>query len=123
MKPFPLMLFAFALLLTPTSAQNRHPGAELFTPTRIDYLATVLQASLRRDAVSEDDFDLGITYTDSETILIYVRYHPNADRKIINMTIESAHRVIKTTAHGYGWDGWVKIKEDVDVYKPSDLKP
>jgi hypothetical protein len=46
MRPFPAALFAFVLLLTPTNAQKYHPGAELFTPTRMDWLTTTLQAAL-----------------------------------------------------------------------------
>jgi hypothetical protein len=68
MKPFSLMLLAFALLLTPTSAQKYHPGAEPFTPTRIDWLVTTLQASLRQDGTVDNPFDLNITDTDPETL-------------------------------------------------------
>lgn len=65
------------------------------------------------------DFSLDITTPDSDTILIYVRYLPSVDRPSMNSTIDTARRVIHITAKGYGWDSWLKIKEDVEPVKPS----
>jgi hypothetical protein len=83
MRPFPAALLVF-LLLTPTSAQKYHPGTETFTPTRMDWLVTTLQASLRQDASMESPFVLSITDPDSETIVLYVRYFSNVERTIMN---------------------------------------
>ena len=120
MKAFPAALFAFALLLTPTSAQNKfHPGAEPFTPTRIDWLTTTLQAALREEPTQDNDFDLQITYADPETLLIYVRYAPDVERRRMNKSIDTAHKVIAITVKSYGWEQWVKVKEDVEPYKEN----
>jgi hypothetical protein len=107
-----LGLFAYS------NAQSKnpfHPGAEPFTPTRIDWLTTTLQASLREDELETDRFQLQITSPDSETIVIYVRYLPDVNRESMNIAIDAARRVIQITAKSYGWDGWVKIREDVQL--------
>jgi hypothetical protein len=58
-----------------------------------------------------------ITSGDLETVVIYVRYAPNTDREIMNTYINSAHYVIETTVKAYGWQDWVKVKEDVAMRK------
>jgi len=112
-----VVLLCVALVL-PAKAQKSsppHPGAEAYTPAKIEWLATVLQADLRTELTEENKFLLSITYRDPETILIYVRYLPTVQREIMNTTIAGAREVIKTTAKSYGWDVWVKIEEDVQV--------
>ena len=92
-------------------------GAMPFTPTRIDWLTTTLQASLRDDRLDSDGFMLQITAPDPDTILIYVRYTPTVRREIMNTEIEAARKVIEITAKGYKWD-WVKIREDLAMVSP-----
>jgi hypothetical protein len=98
--------------------QKRSPGLQPFTPTRIDWLVTYLQASLREDLTEEKNFNLNISSSDPETVVIYVRYFPTVDRKIMNADIDTARKVIHVVAQTYGWDGWVKIKEDVELAEP-----
>ena len=95
----------------------KQPGAEPYIPTRIDWLTTVLQASLRTERLQEDGYLLQITSPDSETILIYVRYLPTVNREIMNTGIESAREVIKITANSYGWGKWLKVREDIQMVK------
>jgi hypothetical protein len=49
--------------------------------------------------------------------VIYVRYSSNVDRAIMNKSIDTAHYVIDTTVKSYGWQDWVKVKEDVAMVK------
>src|SRR3989442_16007138 len=101
-------------------AEALRPGLQPYIPTRIDWLTIALQASLRTAMTEENRFTLQITSPDSETILIYVRYLPNVDREVMNMRIDTARKVIQITAKSYGWDSWVKIKEDVQMGKPNN---
>ncbi len=104
------------------SAQQRdlsRPGLQPHIPTRIDWLTAVLQASLRADMTEESKFVLQITNPDSETILIYVRYLPNVNREVMNMHIDTAREVIRITSKSYGWDKWLKVREDVRLEKPD----
>src|SRR2546425_564385 len=102
------------------NAQQRraaHPGAEPYIPTRIDWLTTTLQASLRTE---ESKFTLNIANSDSETILILVRYRPDVDREIMNLSVDAARQVIRITAKSYGWNGWLKVREDIQMKKAGE---
>jgi hypothetical protein len=111
------VLILCLLAANPVLAQQRKivsPGAEPYTPTRIEWLTTTLQASLRTE---EPNYSLQITSPDYETILIYVRYFPTVNREEMNIMINSARKVIHITAKSYGWDSWLKIREDVQMQK------
>jgi hypothetical protein len=96
------------------------PGFQPYTPTRIEWLALSLQSNLRQDATVDSPFSLNVVNSDHETILILVRYQPNADREIMNMSVETAREVTQITAKSYGWNSWVKIKERVEMVKPRN---
>ena len=96
------------------------PGLQPFTPTSIDWLTTTLQASLRQEAMSSDGFALQIASPDPETILIYVRYTPHVNRKAMNSSIHTARQVIGIIAKRYGWDGWVRVREDIQRVQPPN---
>ncbi|MGF6664814.1 hypothetical protein QF000_006482 [Paraburkholderia atlantica] len=114
------LIAATALVVDSIPAQqsiSQHPGLAPYTPTRIEWLATVLQADLRTEAIADDGYLLQITYSDPETILIYVRYLPTVKREVMNVTIDGARRVIAITVRSYGWDSWVKVKEDIQMQR------
>ena len=106
-------------MATAQQGLGNRPGAQPYIPTRIDWLTTTLQASLRSDLTEESRYLIQITSPDSETILIHVRYLPNVNREIMNMNIDSVREVVKITAKSYGWDKWLKIREDVQIAKES----
>lgn len=112
-----LSVFVYANVHT----QKLSPGAVPFIPTRIDWLTTTLQASLRDEEMQTNGYTLEITSPNPETILIYVRCSPDVNREAMNMSIDAARKVIQITAKSYGWDNWVKIQEDVEPAK-SDNK-
>jgi hypothetical protein len=99
--------------------QKTSPGMEPFTPVRIDWLVTTLQANLRESRLDDKKFTLNITASDPETVDIYVRYLPTVDRRTMNLSIETARKLILIKSKSYGWDGWVKIKEDVEPADPT----
>lgn len=95
------------------------PGLQPYTPNRIEWLALMLQAQLRQDATADSPFSLNVVNSDHETIFIFVRYQPNADREIMNMAVDTAREVTQITAKSYGWSSWVKIKERIEMVKPK----
>lgn len=95
------------------------PGLQSYTPNRIEWLALILEAQLRQDATVDSPFSLHVVNSDHETILIFVRYQPNADREIMNMAVDTAREVTQMTAKSYGWSSWVKIKERIEMVKPK----
>jgi hypothetical protein len=120
-------LMLFAALVLPAKAekdQPSHPGVESYSPTKIEWLAVVCQADLRSEISEESMFQLSITYSGPETIVIYVRYLPAVRREIMNRYIATARNVIKTTAKGYGWESWVKIEENIQMIdSPREQDP
>ena len=122
MNAFRLVVVSCVLVVMVGSAhpQDRtasRPGLQPYVPSRIEWLTTTLQASLRTDLTEETKFVLQITSPDSETILIYVRYLPDVNREVMNINIDSAREVIRITARSYGWDKWLKVREDIQMGK------
>lgn len=107
-------------LAEPTQSK---PGLQPYAPSRIEWLALLLNSQLRQDATVDSPYSLAIVNTDHETILIFVRYQPNVDREILNTAVETAREVIQITAKSYGWEKWVKVKERVERVKPKEGRP
>jgi len=119
-----LSAFVSIFLYAHVVPQKTSPGLEKFSPTRIDWLTTTLEANLREELTQERGFSLDFTYNgnDPDTIIIYIRYLQDMDavnREIMNMNIETARAVINTSAKRYGWENWVKVKEDIKPGKPN----
>jgi hypothetical protein len=93
-------------------------GARPFTPTRIEWLTAMLQANLRDEKIDTDGYLLQITNSDADTIVIYVRYIPTVRREAMNSSIDAARSVIQIHAKSYGWDKWLKVREDIQMEKP-----
>ena len=95
-------------------APNR-PGLTPYTPTKIEWLALAVNSQLRQDASGDSPFFLSVVQVDHETLLIFVRYYSTVNREIMNSTINTAREVIMITAKSYGWDKWVKIREQIEM--------
>ena len=93
------------------------PGLEPYTPTRIEWLTMDLEASNRVELSSETGCSLDYATADSDTVTIFVRHLPTADRRIINMAVDTARKLITSSAKRYGWDGWVRVREDIEMAK------
>jgi hypothetical protein len=103
-----------------TEQQTRsQPGLTPYTPTKIEWLALTMRASLRQEASTGSPYSLDIIPVDHETLLIAVRYRPTMSREILSETIDTARDIIRRTATSYGWDNWVKIRESVEMYPPT----
>jgi hypothetical protein len=120
---FRALLFTQVLLAVPPGSSQQtpatHPGSAPYTPTRIDWLTTTLQANLRSERLEEDGYILQITSPNPETIRIYVRYLPTVNREAMNTGIDAAREVIHITAKSYGWDGWLKVTEDIQIARKA----
>lgn len=93
---------------------ERLEGWKPFTPSRLDWLATTLNASGRISYEMDRHFVLlyaGVEKDD--TILIYVRYTADVNRYAMNTAIESARKVISIKAKSRGWDKWLTVREDI----------
>jgi hypothetical protein len=95
------------------------PGLTPYTPTKIEWLALAVNSQLRQDASADSPFSLAVVQSDHETLLIFVPYDPTVNREIMNSTIDTARKVIMSTAKSYGWEKWVKIRERVEMFPPK----
>jgi hypothetical protein len=100
---------------------NIGPGEQPYIPTRIEWLALDLQTKLPNNngfsALRRFSIGIGPDYPD--TILIVVCYYPDVDRQLMKTEIENYHKAINIRAKKFGWDNWVKIREDVRLFDPN----
>jgi hypothetical protein len=92
------------------------PGLMPYTPTKIEWLALTVNSIVQHRASLDYPYALDIVRADHETLLIHVRYHPTVNRETMNHDIDTAREVIMITAKSYGWEKWVKIREQVEIY-------
>lgn len=74
-----------------------------------------VRSQLHQDASADSPFFLSVVHVDHETLLISVRYLPTVNREMMSSTIDSTRKVIMATAKSYGWENWVKIREQVEM--------
>lgn len=113
-----IWLLLFALQGVAAQGQPERPGLKPYVPTRIEWLALMVESTVRQPMTAESLFTLNVAYSDHETIVILVRHMPNVNRSIMNASIDAARRVTEITAKSYGWDSWVKIREQVESTEP-----
>lgn len=100
------------------SGPDELEGGKPYVPSRLEWLATHLNAFYRVSLSRETQYSLTyVAVHDEDAILIYVRYYPQADRETVNGSIENAKELIKITARSKGWIAWLKVKENVEMYK------
>jgi len=97
------------------SQQPNRPGLTPYTPTKIEWLALVVNAQLRVQPSSDRLFSISIVEADYVTLAIIVRHQTTANREIMTRGIATARGLIMSTAKRYGWDSWVKIQERVEL--------
>ena len=91
------------------------PGLTPYTPTKIEWLALDVRSQLQQNVSADSLFSLSVVHVDHETLLIVVRYPLTVNREMMSSAVDAARRVIMTTAKSYGWENWVKIREQVEM--------
>jgi len=108
----------YLFMARPAVAQesNLSPGLERYIPTRMEWLALHLQSYY---SFSMNEYGCKISFinavNESDTLIIYCRYLPTADREKLNALIEGRKLVAQIAIKHYGWEDWVQIKEDVKM--------
>lgn len=93
-------------------------GLHIYTPTRLEWLAVMLNTLFQHDSLSSDGFALYyIGLNDGETIRIVVRYNANVDESLMDQKIRVAKEAISRYAKVYGWESWIKSEVDVEELK------
>ena len=100
-----------------TAASNMLEGSKPYTPTRLEWLAVELNAKHRTDQLRSNGYGYSICFVPlakEETILIAVAYSAHeTNRELMNISVDSAREMVEMTAKARGWDGWLKIREQV----------
>jgi hypothetical protein len=111
----PIALLVFGCMVF-AQDRSRLQGWKPYTPTRLEWLAVDLNASLRIAGIMESShFDMSfIPLEDEDAILIYVVHLPGVDRKAIRTSVDYAKAVIATKVKTLGWS-WLKVKEKIVV--------
>ena len=114
-----LGILVIITFLTVTWAQDRFPdleGSKPYTPSRLEWLAVELNANLRVSMSVNNGYLMSFVPIEKEdTILIYVRYLPNVNREVMNISINGAREVISIKTKQYGWNSWLKVREDIQM--------
>ena len=119
-------LFGLAIAITLTilssllivEAQQKFYGSEPYTPTKLEWLAVELNSVGARDYTAADSYLLKyVPIHNEDAILIFVRYHSQLDREVLNIALDSAREVIRIRSESRGWDKWLKVKEKIERIK------
>jgi hypothetical protein len=91
-------------------------GDKPYTPTRREWIALELNATLHQSMSLEEKFSLEFVPPryEEDTIVIFVWYLPTVDRQIMNLRIEAAKQSIAIEAKARGWS-WLKVREQVEM--------
>ena len=93
-------------------------GLHIYTPTRLEWLAVMLNTLFQYDNLSSDGFALYyIGLNDGETIRIVVRYNANVNENLMDQKILVAKEAILRYAKVYGWESWIKTEVDIEEVK------
>jgi len=89
--------------------KRRSPGTEPYTPTKLEWLAVILNAT-RDNNLAGDNFLIWYSTSGDDTIEIFVQYAPDVRREWMNQMVEKYRGEVETVARNYGWN-WVKVRE------------
>jgi len=56
-----------------------------------------------------------IPIENEDTIIIRVIYIPSVNREVMNMSVDTARRVISEESNSRGWSSWLKVKEQIEM--------
>lgn len=90
---------------------NQLPGLEGYTPTRLEWLANMLNTLFRYEFLKDQGANLFyMAAEDGESITIVVRPGNSISKENMDETIDHAKKMVKAVAGLYGWDEWVEVK-------------
>ena len=108
-----VLIVLFIVLIKPSMTLALE-GYKEYTPSRLEWLAVEMNANHRVTLMVENYLMNFVPLENSDSILIYVRYLRNVNRQTMNMSIDSARKVIDMLAKHRGWH-WLNVKEDIQL--------
>ncbi len=96
---------------------ERAPGFEEYTPSRLEWLAMMLNSFLPYTNIPLTG-TLNMIFVpggDGKTLILRVRYPEDTDSEIVQQYIENGKLSVKEFAAIYKWDSWVQIQVEHDA--------
>ena len=90
---------------------EKAPGFEEYTPSRLEWLAVVLNSYSSYISVPVDE--LLYSYTpapDGKTLILKVSHCTDTSKSLVDSFTEQVKRFALNMIKNYGWDSWVKIE-------------
>ena len=99
--------------------EKRTGGNILYTPTRQEWLCTVLNQTSPFQLVIIEDDAMTIQYlpspNDTDTILIRQGYTDGVPKEEVKKLLKVAKSIANDTAKNFGWDTWLKIETESEM--------
>lgn len=87
------------------------PGVEKYIPSRLEWLAVVLNSFYKAGNMSSNNFKLSYSPSDDQkTIQVNITYRANLDKHKLEEIRSVGRDAVIETAKVYGWDNWVEVK-------------
>ena len=99
------------------SSTKTSDGMKPYIPTRLEWLAVVLNSENRTDITDISGFSLTFVPYGENTIMIFVTYTLHTEA--MNLAVEGAHKIIDLETKRRGWNSWIKIIEKFDLVNSS----
>jgi hypothetical protein len=73
-----------------------------------------MNSTMRVDLSESNEFAMSFVANDADdTILIVVMYLPGVHREVMNRSVETAKKIIRSESDARGWSSWLKVQERV----------
>ena len=90
---------------------EKAPGNERYTPTRLDWLAVMLNSLLPMRAQGKNLEVMFASKNDGKTLVIFVRYDPDTvDEERLGRIVEKLKLIVNEMAKNYEWASWLKVE-------------
>jgi hypothetical protein len=114
---------AFILCIVAQAQRSIPEGAKPYAPARLEWLAVDLNGRLHVALSESTGYSMEfVPLTAVDTLVIYVRYLPSVNREVMNISIDTARKIIALSAKSHGWSSWLKVKEDVEMARAENDK-
>lgn len=90
--------------------ENEKYGSEKYTPSRLEWLALILNSMYRAGNLAANHFKLSYSPgSDEKTINVDISYFDDLDIKTLEEVKKVGRDAVQITADNYGWGDWIKI--------------
>lgn len=120
LTPYVLLLVCIAAMFC-VAAQNKESGSDPYTPTKLEWLCTYMNATFRVDA--DRGYQLTTHYAKPNTLVFSFVIPPEADREFVHRSLQSVRQVVELEAKHRGWDQWLIMREEIHVIDPDKKSP